>query len=105
MRNICEWRDCVAFPDCYAVSSNGDILSKRSGKLLKPKKSKAGYYYVALACHGEIKTMRIHRLVALAFMNSHNGRKKYISKDFLVFDDIMLFKGMLKAALDGAKKA
>lgn len=37
-------------------------------------------------------------------MNSHNGRKKYISKDFLVFDDIMLFKGMLKAALDGAKK-
>ena len=41
----------------------------------------------------------------LIFMNSHNGRKKYISKDFLVFDDIMLFKGMLKAALDGAKKA
>lgn len=68
MSDICEWRDCMVFPDCYAVSSNGDVLSKRSGKLLKLKLSKAGYYYVALACHGEIKTMRIHRLVALAFI-------------------------------------
>lgn len=68
MSNICEWRDCVVFPDYYAVSSNGDILSKRSRKLLKPKLSKAGYYYAALACHGKIKMMRIHRLVALAFI-------------------------------------
>ena len=68
MSNICEWRDCAVFPDCYAVSNNGDVLSKRSGKLLKPKLSKAGYYYVALACRGEIKMMRIHRLVALAFI-------------------------------------
>ena len=66
--DMCEWRDCAIFPEYYSVSIDGRIFSKRRGKCLHPKMSRAGYLRVGLACHGIVKTVSVHRLVALAFI-------------------------------------
>ena len=65
-----RWRQVpiAEYKDLYEVSDRGRIYSVRSKKCLMPKISKAGYYYITLANHGKFKAMRIHRLVAMAFI-------------------------------------
>lgn len=58
------------FSELYLISNDGDVYSVRSGKCLKPKKSKKGYYRIGLAKGGKVKNISIHRLVALAFINN-----------------------------------
>lgn len=43
------------------------------GRFLKPKKDRGGYLYVNLAYNGKYKSVKIHRLVALAFINNPNN--------------------------------
>ena len=57
----------------YLVNENGDIFSKKSNKLLKPRESKNGYLYVILYTNGKPKTLKIHRLVAMTFLNNSNN--------------------------------
>lgn len=66
----CEWKPVPVepFSSWYYVSSDGRIYSKQSGKILKPKKSKTGYYRVTLCADGVHKNLSVHRLVALAFV-------------------------------------
>ena len=80
-KNTCEWRDCSIYPEWYSVSSDGQVLSKRSGKCLKPKKSKTGYLRVVLSYRGETKTCFIHRLVALAFIPNPENKLTVNHKD------------------------
>lgn len=67
-----KWKNVTIpeFSELYMVSNEGDVYSVRSGKCLKPKKSKAGYYRVGLAKDGKVKSVSIHRLVALAFVDN-----------------------------------
>ena len=62
------------YEDLYEVSNKGDVRSLRSGRLLQPKQTKVGYYRVTLANHGAVRTVSIHRLVALAFVDNPNGK-------------------------------
>lgn len=59
----------------YEVSDEGEVRNLRSGRLLRPKQTKAGYYRVALANHGVVRSVSIHRLVALAFVDNPNGKQ------------------------------
>ena len=72
--STCNWKPSPVFPNEYMVSSNGDVFSKRSGKLIKPNTDKYGYLYYVLCVSGERKTVKAHRLTALAFIENKDGK-------------------------------
>ena len=67
-----EFKDLDAF---YAVSNKGNVLSKRSNKILKTHldSKKVGYKYITLNYKGIKKTYQIHRLVASLFISNPNN--------------------------------
>ena len=68
-----NWKDIQGYEGIYAISDCGNVLSIRSGKNLV-KKNTHGYDYVVLSVNGKCKTMRIHRLVALAFIPNPDNK-------------------------------
>lgn len=62
------WTDSPVFPEQYSVSDSGEVMSKRTGKVLKPNHDKYGYLYYVLCVLGQRKTIKAHRLVAMAFI-------------------------------------
>jgi hypothetical protein len=81
------WNDISGYESYYQVSSFGRVrsLPRRvnaacsstklmSGKLLKPRYCKNGYYYVCLQGFGIPKNITVHSLVANAFLGDRpNG--------------------------------
>ena len=53
----------------YEISSHGNIRNVKTGRLLKQSDSGHGYLVVSLSKKDEKKTVRVHRLVALHFLN------------------------------------
>jgi hypothetical protein len=65
------WKDVVGFEGLYKISEYGDIQSSyKSMKILKPKKDKDGYSGVSLSKNGKAHHLRVHRLVAMAFLDN-----------------------------------
>lgn len=62
-----EWRK-VAVNDIYSVSNLGRVRNDKTGRILKQKTEKDGYFEVTLHRKAKQKTYRVHRLVALAFI-------------------------------------
>jgi hypothetical protein len=61
-----EWRLVKGFEKHYEVSSFGNI--RRLGKKVNRKFSKSGpYLHILLSVEGKHKTLRIHRIIAIAF--------------------------------------
>ena len=56
------------FPN-YLIFRNGAVLSKKTKKFLKPCPNGDGYYQVHLYNSGKEKIGRVHRLVALHYLN------------------------------------
>lgn len=69
-----EWKLVEAFPN-YAVSSLGRVRNMKSGKELKPRVENAGYLTVLLRHNGVAKGIKIHRLVANAFIDHIEGKQ------------------------------
>lgn len=83
-----KWKRSPVFPDDYLISDNGDVFSIRSNRVLKQAKDKDGYLYCVLCVNGVRKTIKVHRLVGIAFLsnpenkptiNHKNGNKTYNS--------------------------
>lgn len=76
MNSSCLWKPVNSFENLYAVSNNGHIRTiKRKGswvnKILKPSVYKrTGYLYVNLYKNGKAKKVKVHRIVALAFLEN-----------------------------------
>ena len=73
------WKDVPGFEGRYSVSNKGKVKSLNYGNTgksrnLKPNLKKDGYYDVALADSGKYRYMRVHRLVALAFIPNPNRK-------------------------------
>ena len=68
-----KWAKVEGFEN-YLISENGDLKNTKTGKLLKPRYYRDGYMYYRLSkSRKEQKDIRIHRLVAMAFIpNVHN---------------------------------
>jgi hypothetical protein len=57
----------------YAVSTEGDVKRISSGKLLKPQTTSKGYCTVRLYNQHGNKSMKVHRLVACAFIENKDN--------------------------------
>ena len=74
LENVEVWKDCKYYEGKYQVSSHGRIWSVVSQRYLKQKINNRGYCEVGLcAKNGKMKYERVHRLVALAFIDNPNN--------------------------------
>lgn len=95
-----EWRDigcCKGYEEfagLYEVSNLGRMRSKdrviaykdgrkirHKGRLLKQSLDRYGYLYVTLSINQKIKAIKVHRLVALAFIHNPNNYPVVNHKD------------------------
>ena len=75
-----EWRDVKAYEGLYRVSSDGQVFSARSGKILKPHINTKGYARHWLQRDGQ-KAFFTHRLVAVAFLGASDLQVNHIDGD------------------------
>ena len=76
-----EWRDCYYYPD-YAVSSEGNVVRKKDGLILKQYPQKSGYVYVWVDRGYGKHTVPVHRLVCIAF-HGEEGYQKGLMVDHI----------------------
>lgn len=70
-KNKEKWKNVKGFEN-YLVSNKGRIMNGKTGKILRPYDSH-GYEKVDLYQNGKRKKLKVHRLVAQAFIdNPHN---------------------------------
>ena len=67
-------KDVCNYEGLYKIDENGNVFSVRNNKFLNTTVFPNGYEYVHL-CNGKAKTklLRVHRLVAEAFLNNENN--------------------------------
>ena len=94
MENIEIWKDIENYEGLYQVSnlgrvrslerdvyySNG-IISHLKEKILVPVLDKDGYQIVSLYKNRKLKTMKVHRLVAMAFIPNPENKPQINHKD------------------------
>lgn len=69
------WKDIKGFNGKYFVSNTGKVLSTHNNKktILKPSTA-TGYEYVSLSLNKITKSYKVHRLVAIAFIENKNNK-------------------------------
>ena len=68
-----QWRDVVGYEGLYQVSSFGRVRNPRRNKLMTIRHDKDGYETVGLTNNRVMKTRKVHRLVADAFVPNPNN--------------------------------
>ena len=90
MNNMSEevWKDVVGYDGRYKVSSFGNVKTMNFNhtgqeKILsfREKKSRGGYLQVRLSLNGKKKSLLVHRLVALAFLENPKKLEQVNHKD------------------------
>jgi hypothetical protein len=71
-------KDVVGYEGYYLVSADGEVYSVRTGKYLSLNLKPNGYVYVKLNVGGVARTVRVHRLIAEAFVPNPDG-KPYVN--------------------------
>jgi len=67
------WKQIPSYEGLYAISDCGNVKSIRKNRCLKPTVDAKGYLYVSLCKSGEEIKYKIHRLVALSFIENPNN--------------------------------
>jgi hypothetical protein len=71
------WKPVLGFEDRYQVSDLGRVAFVKNGVRSKPRSTPPvgrGYPMVSFAKDGKVHNVRVHRLVALAFLAKPNGK-------------------------------
>ena len=80
------FKDIEGYEGLYQISNYGNVKSLgnckyKKDKILKYSKDKDGYLYVGLCKNGKHKYIKIHRLVAEAFIENPNNYQQVNHKD------------------------
>lgn len=75
------WKDIKGYEGLYQVSNIGRVRGLRRNIILKPKVDRLKYLFVGLQYKGKGNNYRIHRLVALHFLENPNNFKEVNHKD------------------------
>lgn len=77
------WKDKKDYEGLYQTSNLGRVKSFKFGKerILKPGTDKNGYLLVNLCKNGKVKTFKVHRLVAEAFLPNPDNLPEVNHKD------------------------
>ena len=62
-----EWRSIDGYIN-YQVSNRGRVRKSNTGRILKQRKNRDGYYQIGLYCDSKNKIHQAHRLVANEFL-------------------------------------
>ena len=77
------WKDIVGYEGLYQISSFGNVrrLWKSKPILCKPSSDSHGYKQIVLTKDKKRKSYKVHRLVALAFIDNPNNYEEINHKD------------------------
>lgn len=64
------WKDIKGYEGIYQISDLGRVLNVKRGTLRKPSQDKDGYLQLSLSKNGKREYLKVHRLVAQAFINN-----------------------------------
>jgi hypothetical protein len=67
-----EWRIVNDYPN-YSVSNLGNMKNNLTNRMMKPT-VKGGYYHISLRNDIKRKNLKVHRLVAFAFIENHENK-------------------------------
>ncbi len=84
MNNVVFWKPAKGYEGLYEVNNAGAIKSIFYGnkpRILKKSKTTTGYYKVELYKNKKRKSVRVHRLVAMAFIPNLEGKPNINHKD------------------------
>ena len=84
------WKDIIGYEGIYRISNLGNVYSiarggsgsARTGRLLIPKIDRNGYLFTNLQYKGSRKYMKIHRLVAIHFIENPMNKPQVNHIDF-----------------------
>lgn len=71
-----QMKDIPTWEGKYACTTDGRIWSYRSNKFLKPSISKRGYAHVTLTCDNKRYDYRVHRLVAMTYIDNPENKEQ-----------------------------
>lgn len=81
MRNE-NWKPIPGYEGRYWVSDKGRIYSNGKRKMImNPSVTRDGYLSVQLFCDGQYRHMKVHRAVALAFIENPDNKETVNHKD------------------------
>ena len=68
-----RFKEIEGYNNDYFITEDGDVISVKRGKkiLLKKRVNSRGYYYVNLCKNGKYKSICIHRLVGIYFVENN----------------------------------
>jgi hypothetical protein len=69
INNVERWKVIEGY-DNYSVSTYGRVRNNTTNRILKPGIDRNGYQFIGLYVNNNNNIMRIHRLVALAFIDN-----------------------------------
>lgn len=69
-----HWKPTHIFPEYYRISDSGELYSVRADKILRYSVDPYGYRYYVLCVEGNRRTIKAHRLVAMAFIPNPDSK-------------------------------
>lgn len=86
--NTIIWKDIEGW-EAYSISNHGDIMRKNSSRLRRLTPDKDGYLLVILSQNNTKRTLKVHRLVAQAFIPNPNNLPQVNHKNGVKTDNMV----------------
>ncbi len=67
--------EIIGYEGIYKIYENGDVENVKRKRILKPGTNRQGYLYVILYKDGKTTSTKIHRLIALHYIQNPDNKK------------------------------